>query len=84
MQALFIDPGLLRNELSLEACVPVADTIGGYQETWTETATVFGMIEPVSATSVFGAGQPLETTTHRIERKRLVRHLGEPVLRAIT
>lgn len=25
-----------------------------------------------------------ETTTHRIERKRLVRHLGEPVLRAIT
>lgn len=66
MQALFIDPGRLRNELALEACLPVADIIGGYQETWTEIATVFGMIEPVSATSVFGAGQPLETVTHRI------------------
>lgn len=66
MQALFIDPGRLRSELALEACVPVPDAIGGYGETWTEIATVFGMIEPVSATSVFGAGQPLETVTHRI------------------
>jgi SPP1 family predicted phage head-tail adaptor len=27
---------------------------------------MFGMIEPVSARSVFGAGQTLETVTHRV------------------
>jgi SPP1 family predicted phage head-tail adaptor len=66
MQALFIDPGRFRNELALEACVPVADGIGGYVESWAEIATMFGMIEPVSARSAFGAGQTLETMTHRV------------------
>lgn len=65
MQTLFIDPGRLRNELALEHCVPVPDMIGGYAETWVEIASVFAMIEPISAKSEF-AGQPLETVTHRI------------------
>lgn len=72
MQALFIDPGRFRSELSLEACVPVPDPIGGYVETWTEIATMFGMIEPVSARSLFGAGQALKTVTHRVT----IRHRG--------
>lgn len=66
MQALFIDPGRFRSELALEACVPVADGIGGYAESWTEITTMFGMVEPVSAGSAFGAGQSLETVTHRV------------------
>lgn len=66
MQALFIDPGRFRSELALEACAPIEDGIGGYAESWTETATLFGMIEPVSAGSMFGAGQSLETVTHRV------------------
>jgi SPP1 family predicted phage head-tail adaptor len=66
MQALFIDPGRFRSELALEACLRAADGIGGYVESWTEIATMFGMIEPVSARSVFGAGQTLETVTHRV------------------
>lgn len=66
MAVLFIDPGELRTEIVLEACATEPDGLGGFSEVWTATATLFGKIEPVSATSVFGADQTLETTTHRI------------------
>ena len=42
------------------------DGLGGHEQVWTEVASVFAMIEPVSAQAVFGAGQMLETVTHRI------------------
>ncbi len=35
-----------------------------------KTATLFARIEPVTATSVFGAGQTLESVTHRITLRR--------------
>ena len=70
MTALFIDPGPLRSECALEACPPVADAIGGHTENWVEIATVFALIEPVSAASIFGAGQTLETVTHRITMRQ--------------
>ncbi len=66
MAALFIDPGRLRSECALEACVPEADAMGGHAENWAEIANVFALIEPVSAASAFGAGQTLETVTHRL------------------
>ncbi len=66
MPALFVDPGFLRAELALEAASLTPDGLGGHAESWAETATVFARIEPVSAASVFGAGQTLETVTHRI------------------
>jgi SPP1 family predicted phage head-tail adaptor len=66
MQALFLDPGKLRSELALEACATVADGLGGHDENWTEVATVFALLEPISAQSVFGAAQTLETVTHRV------------------
>lgn len=66
MRALFVDPGALRTELSLQARAPVADGLGGFSESWSEVATVFARIEPVSATSVFGADQTLESLTHRV------------------
>jgi SPP1 family predicted phage head-tail adaptor len=66
MQASFIDPGALRTEMALEAVVATPDGLGGYAEGWSEVATVFARIEPLSATSRFGADQTLETVTHRI------------------
>jgi len=66
MRALFVDPGTLRSELSLQTCTTVPDGFGGHSEEWAEVATVFGRIEPVSATSVFGADQTIETVTHRV------------------
>lgn len=66
MATLFIDPGSLRTEIRLESRTATPDGLGGFNESWAEAATVFANIEPVSATSVFGADQTLETVTHRI------------------
>lgn len=66
MRAVFIDPGALRTEFALEQATVAPDGMGGHTESWSEVATVFGRIEPVTAQSVFGAGQTLETATHRI------------------
>ena len=59
MRALFIDPGSLRAELSLQEATQVADGVGGHVENWSERATVFGRIEPIAAGAVFGADQSL-------------------------
>ncbi|MGE0280226.1 MAG: phage head closure protein [Rhizobiaceae bacterium] len=66
MATVFIDPGRLRSELALQQSVQTADGLGGFSETWVEMATLFGQIEPIAAREVFGAGQTLETVTHRI------------------
>lgn len=66
MVVLFVDPGALRSEVSLEACTTESDELGGFTESWAETASLFARIEPVSATSIFGAGQTLETITHTV------------------
>jgi SPP1 family predicted phage head-tail adaptor len=66
MATLFIDPGALRTEFSLQGATAIPDGLGGFGEEWTEVATVFARIEPLSAESRFGAGQMLETATHRI------------------
>jgi SPP1 family predicted phage head-tail adaptor len=66
MAILFIDPGALRSELSLQAATAVPDGLGGFDEDWVEAATVLARIEPLAASSRFGADQTLETLTHRI------------------
>jgi SPP1 family predicted phage head-tail adaptor len=66
MRTLFLDPGSLRAELSLQANTPVPDGMGGHTEEWAEIATVFARIEPITATSRFGTDQAVETVTHRI------------------
>lgn len=66
MRTEFIDPGAFRHELLLEAATLTPDGAGGYVESWTEVASIFARIEPVSAVSRFGADQTLETVTHRI------------------
>jgi SPP1 family predicted phage head-tail adaptor len=66
MPVLFIEPGALRTELSLQAVTATPDGLGGFAEGWAEVATLFARIEPVAADSIFGADQTLETVTHRI------------------
>lgn len=66
MVTLFIDPGMLRTEMILKSCVTTPDGLGGFSEIWSEIATLFAMIDPISAESVFGADQTLEAVTHRI------------------
>ena len=66
MPTLFLDPGELKAELSLQSLAREPDGLGGFSEVWSETATVFARIEPLAATSRFGADQTLEQVTHRI------------------
>lgn len=70
MNALFVDPGQFNRELSLQAAELTADGAGGHAETWQEVATVFAHVEPIAAKSIHGAGQTLETVTHRIMLRR--------------
>lgn len=63
---LFVEPGSLRIELSLQAVVATPDGMGGSSESWQQVALVFARIDPLSADSRFGAGQTLEAVTHRI------------------
>lgn len=65
-----IDPGQLRTEFALEAATRAPDGLGGHAESWTEVATLFGRLEPVAAGVRFGAGQALETVTHRVTIRR--------------
>lgn len=63
---LFIDPGQLTSELTLEALHRLADGMGGYTENWVEEATIWGRIEPVTtAQRDFGA-RPRPRVTHRV------------------
>lgn len=66
MRAEFIDPGAFRHEILLEEATLTPDGAGGHVESWSEVASVYARIEPVSAASRFGADQTLETVTHRI------------------
>lgn len=65
-RVLGIDPGRFGTELVLERVDDVSDGMGGEVENWSAAATVFAHIEPVSAKSVFGAGQTLEAVTHLV------------------
>lgn len=66
MPTAFVDPGAFRTELILEQVTLMTDGLGGHGESWSEAATVFALVEPVTATGVFGADQTLESVTHRI------------------
>ncbi|PWL19031.1 head-tail adaptor protein [Falsochrobactrum shanghaiense] len=63
---LFIDPGQLTCELALEAMHPVGDGMGGHEETWSEVATVWGRIEPLSTAQRDFGTRPRPEVTHRI------------------
>lgn len=67
---LAIDPGRLRTRLVLEEAAPAPDGAGGFTPEWSPVATLFGRVEPVAASSRFGAGQGLETATHRVTIRR--------------
>ena len=50
----------------LEEYVTTPDALGGHTQSWVEVHSLFTRVEPLSAESVFGADQTLETATHRV------------------
>ena len=65
MALTFIDAGLLRTPLELEAPVLTDDGAGGHETGWQPVASVMAALEPVAALSRFAAAQALEEVSHR-------------------
>lgn len=66
MALIFLDPGLLRRRVRLEAAMTVPDGSGGATATWREVAELSVHVEPVSAAvqDRFGAWEG--RVTHRV------------------
>jgi SPP1 family predicted phage head-tail adaptor len=66
MRMTFLDPGMLRTELTLLRPLRTEDGMGGAAETWETVASVFALMEPVGAPQALIAVQDIESVTHRI------------------
>lgn len=58
--------GDLKKRVTLQHQTKVADGMGGFVTTWTEAATVWAAIWPVSATETIQSAMATMTITHRI------------------
>lgn len=66
MLLTFIDPGMLRTPLDLQANTDVSDGQGGVTRNWATVATLFGKMEPVSAKREVRGRSREANITHKI------------------
>lgn len=66
MNLQFIDAGQFKTLLTLQINQPAYDDTGGYQEQWSEIATVWGRIEPQKSGNQSFAQQAIPNVTHLI------------------
>lgn len=66
MNLQFIDAGQFKALLSLQVNHPLFDDSGGFQEQWTEIATLWGRIEPQKTGTQSFALQTIPNVSHRI------------------
>lgn len=66
MALTFLDPGMLRHRMHVEALMEVPDGAGGFDETWQEIAECAAYIEPLSVKQNFAADQADERASHRV------------------
>lgn len=64
------DPGRLRHRLTIEMPEGVPDGAGGVTSSWSELATVWGVVEPLKAAEAAAGGRLASVATHRV----LIRH----------
>lgn len=70
MMRLPRDPGALAHRVTLQAPVQTPDGAGGFASTWTDVATLFARVEPLSTERVFAGGEAIERVTHRVLMRR--------------
>lgn len=58
--------GDLKKQITLQYQTKVSDSMGGFVTIWTDAATVFAAIWPVSASEQVQAMQTVTTISHRI------------------
>jgi SPP1 family predicted phage head-tail adaptor len=61
-----VNAGNFNKRLEIQSVIQAADGQGGYTDTWTSTAKVWGSIEPVKGYEKFQAMQLETQITHRI------------------
>jgi phage head-tail adaptor, putative, SPP1 family len=66
MRLTFLDPGRLTARLDLEAEAATPDGQGGAVVAWSHVASLWGLVEPVSARPHEEAGATAATITHRV------------------
>jgi SPP1 family predicted phage head-tail adaptor len=66
MHTLFIDPGLLSHELTLEEPVETPDGAGGFTTVWSAVAMVWARLEPLNPETEIWAGRGTSEQTHRV------------------
>ncbi len=66
MRTVSFDPGWLRHRVVIEAAEATPDGAGGETLAWETLATVWALIEPVSAAERVVAGRLTGVVTHRI------------------
>lgn len=57
--------GSLRQRIAIQTLTKVADGLGGWNETWATTYTVWADMYPLAGTEVYKQGQVESPVTHR-------------------
>ena len=70
MKTLYLDPGKLRDRLTLFVNEETDDGCGGYESDWVERGAVWARILPAKATSTIRAGREEELVSHIIELRQ--------------
>lgn len=58
--------GDLRHRIKLQTAARVSDGAGGYTVTWTDTATIWASVEPVSGREPYAANQLQGQVSHKV------------------
>jgi len=77
-----LNPGRLRERVTISRLVRTPDGQGGFSESWTTLATIWAAVEPYSVRYVVEGRQPEEDIRYRITVRRrsdLVPALGDRV-----
>lgn len=66
MSLLPVRIGAIRHRLTLQTVNDTADSQGGFVKAWTDTATVWGSLEPLSGRERLQAQQVQGLVTHKV------------------
>ena len=64
--ALKVTVGDLRHRVTIQATTAVQDSSGSYPESWSDVATVWARMRPISGREFFAAEQAQSEVTHEV------------------
>ena len=61
--------GTLRHRVTLQSPAGSRDSVGERTTTWTDVATVWASVSPLTARELIAAGQPMGEVSHRVRMR---------------